>query len=149
MSATMRSARPGLDANHPPDTPIMLGGPQAAATTTTDNNAPLVSVEVQRELEWLTCGAFVARRGYRYADPIRSLVKPYTDNVVACKLANPFSIIGGLMAGVTAYQLPTDVTFWTSARQASFDEAQRLEAVTQARQRTLQSLGIKVPRPQE
>jgi hypothetical protein len=169
--AAIRSGRSGLDANHPPDTPIILG-------ELPTESASLVTVEVQRELEaslresekiamqvgayrsaehdatvavglqamWFTCGLFVARRGYRYADPIRSLVKPYTDNVVICKAANPFSVIGGLMASVTAFQIPSDVGFWLSARRAAADEAAKLEA-TQLRQRTLASLTVKVPRP--
>lgn len=176
MSATMQSGRANLDANHPPDTPIMLGGPAPVSSTPA---GPLISVDKQRELEaslrtaekhslqlgafrsaehdatvalglqamWLTCGVFVARRGYKFADPIRSFVKPYTDNLILCKLMNPFTLVGSLMASVTAYQVPTDVTFWLEARKASAAEAKRLEELTQARERTLQTLGIKVPRP--
>lgn len=160
-----------MDANHPPDSPIIVGElPKESLSNP-------MTVGVQRELEsslreseklslqlgayrsaehdatvavglqamWFTCGLFVARRGYRYSDPIRSFVRPYTENVMLCKMANPFSFIGGLMATVTAYQIPSDVNFWLAARQAAADEAAKLEVITQSRERMLATL--KVPRP--
>lgn len=170
----MRSERSPTDANNPPDSPIMLGGAQPPSTGGTAN-IPLeaqreleaslriseklslqrdayrnaeqdATVVVGLQVMWLTCGMFVARRGYRFADPIRSWAKPYTDNAVLCKLANPFTVLGSLMAGVTAYQLPRDVRFWLEARTAVQKESARLQAVVEGRKEKLAALGIHAPR---
>jgi hypothetical protein len=172
MAAAVHGKMTPVDANHPPDTPIMLGNAPGTAS-----DARTLPVEVQRELEaslhaaeklslqcdayrtaehdatvalgmqamWLSCGLLLARRGYKFADPIRSLAKPYTDNMMICKLANPLTIIGSIMGGVTAYQIPHDLRFWKEARQAVVMESVQLHAASEARKQKLIALGIGVP----
>lgn len=64
---------------------------------------------------WLTGGCYMIRRGFIYCDYTQSFATSFTKNTFVCRLMNPASMVGLLVAGVTAAQLPTDIKALMSA----------------------------------
>ncbi|KAH9586354.1 hypothetical protein LSM04_007761 [Trypanosoma melophagium] len=71
---------------------------------------------------WLGVGSWLTLRGYRYADPVQSLVSGMTTNRVISRLFTPLPLLGMTIAGVTAMQIPSDVQLLLAARRAWMQE---------------------------
>lgn len=142
--------------------PELLGGPSSSSSTeglTTEQvreaeafqrEATLRAMQRQSYLQahsdatwalglqtgWLAVGLGIARRAYRFADPVHSLVSSFAANpnrVVAAKLMSPVTLLGLTMTAVTLWQLPTDVRFYRDSKAAmEKEEAAMTEALSKA-----------------
>lgn len=167
-AASVHSEKHPQDLHHPPDSPLShFPLPTDAGLATLP---PAVEREVEDALRraqrhalqveayadavrdarnalvyqcgWLACGALLGWRGYKFADPFHSVLKPYTESVVINKLTHPVAILGGVMSGVTMWQLPADIQFYRNAVGAVDDEKRRLSAVLAARNARLAEYGL-------
>ncbi|ORC84329.1 uncharacterized protein TM35_000461480 [Trypanosoma theileri] len=82
---------------------------------------------------WLGVGGWLTLRGYRYADPVQSLVSGMTSNRVLSRLFTPVPLLGMTIAGVTAVQLRSDVQLLLAARRAWQQEENHKEEALAAR----------------
>ena len=85
---------------------------------------------------WLAVGLGIARRAYRFADPVHSLVSSFAANpnrVMAAKVMSPVTLLGLTMSVVTLWQLPTDVRFYLDSKSAIVREEEAMkEAISKA-----------------
>lgn len=66
---------------------------------------------------WLCVGAWVIHRGWRYSDPVNSLVVRWASgNRSLCRLTTPICCLGWGIMLLTGLQLPTDVAGLNTAR---------------------------------
>ena len=76
------------------------------------------SINLAMQSVWFGGASYLIHRGFFYSDHTMSFAASFTKNKFICRLMNPVSIVGLVVAGVTAYQLPTDVSALFSAREA-------------------------------
>jgi hypothetical protein len=58
----------------------------------------------------------LAIRGFRYADFRMSPIRRYTENEIISRSVNLYTVVGGIIGGVTMYQFPSDIGLVMEAR---------------------------------
>lgn len=82
---------------------------------------------------WLGVGTWVMGRGYRYSDPMNSVISRLTDNVKVRRLTTPISCLGLLIFSVTCTQLPYDVKMVMEASRGLETEGKFMHAAMRVR----------------
>ena len=71
---------------------------------------------------WCVCGTYFIYRGVQYSDPLKSIIRPLTENSLLCRLASLPSLTGLAIVGVTLYQFPRDYASFKDASAAVAQE---------------------------
>ena len=91
------------------------------------------------QLMFLTGSVFIGARGFRYADFRMSPIRRYTENEFISRCVNLHTLIGGVVAGVTLYQLPSDISLVREARSMRQQAAEGREREVKAAQLVYES----------